>query len=82
MNLLMWIGMEMNYCFDVLGTESDMIYKKIEGDVENTCSGKLCTNLTPGETIIKLRFGLEDGLKRRKKRWPILWESHSLISPV
>jgi len=76
-----WDGNEL-LLSDVLGTESDMIYKKIEGDVEKHLLWQAMHKLNPREkTIIKLRFGLEDGVEKTQKEVAdILGISQSYIS--
>lgn len=62
-----WDGNEL-LLSDVLGTESDMIYKKIESDVEKHLLWQAMHKLNARERIIiKLRFGLEDGLEKTQK---------------
>ena len=77
-----WDGNEL-LLSDVLGTESDMIYKKIESDVEKHLLWQAMHKLNPRERIIiKLRFGLEDGLEKTQRKLLILWEYLSHIYPV
>ncbi|MBP8819057.1 MAG: RNA polymerase sporulation sigma factor SigE [Syntrophomonadaceae bacterium] len=76
-----WDGNEL-LLSDVLGTESDMIYKKIEGEVEKNLLWQAMHKLNPREkTIIQLRFGLGDvGEKTQKEVADILGISQSYIS--
>jgi RNA polymerase sporulation-specific sigma factor len=76
-----WDGNEL-LLSDVLGTESDMIYKKIEGEVEKSLLWQAMHKLNAREkTIIQLRFGLGDvGEKTQKEVADILGISQSYIS--
>lgn len=76
-----WDGNEL-LLSDVLGTESDMIYKKIEGEVEKHLLWQAMHKLNSREkTIIQLRFGLNDGLEKTQKEVAdILGISQSYIS--
>ncbi len=76
-----WDGNEL-LLSDVLGTESDMIYKKIEGEVEKNLLWQAMHKLSAREkTIIQLRFGLGDvGEKTQKEVADILGISQSYIS--
>ncbi|MGI6487694.1 MAG: RNA polymerase sporulation sigma factor SigE [Syntrophomonadaceae bacterium] len=76
-----WDGNEL-LLSDILGTESDMIYKNIEKEVEKTLLGQAMLRLTPREKrIIQLRFGLEDGCEKTQKEVAdILGISQSYIS--
>ena len=76
-----WDGNEL-LLSDVLGTETDMIYKKIEGEVEKSLLWQAMHKLSPREkTIIQLRFGLGDiGEKTQKEVADILGISQSYIS--
>jgi RNA polymerase sporulation-specific sigma factor len=76
-----WDGNEL-LLSDVLGTESDMIYKKIEGEVEKNLLWQAMHKLSSREkTIIQLRFGLGDvGEKTQKEVADILGISQSYIS--
>lgn len=76
-----WDGNEL-LLSDVLGTESDMIYKKIEGEVEKNLLWQAMQKLSPREkTIVQLRFGLGDiGEKTQKEVADILGISQSYIS--
>ena len=76
-----WDGNEL-LLSDVLGTESDMIYKKIEGEVEKNLLWQAMQKLSPREkTIVQLRFGLGDiGEKTQKEGADILGISQSYIS--
>lgn len=76
-----WDGNEL-LLSDVLGTETDMIYKKIEGEVEKTLLWQAMHKLSAREkTIIQLRFGLgENSEKTQKEVADILGISQSYIS--
>ncbi|QGT99145.1 RNA polymerase sporulation specific sigma factor SigE [Candidatus Syntrophocurvum alkaliphilum] len=77
-----WDGNEL-LLSDVLGTEGDMIYKKIEGEVEKSLLWKAMHKLNPREkTIIQLRFGLNtEGIEKTQKEVAdILGISQSYIS--
>ncbi len=76
-----WDGNEL-LLSDVLGTENDMIYKKVEGDIEKSLLRQALCKLNPRETlIIKLRFGLEDGIEKTQKEVAdVLGISQSYIS--
>ncbi|MDD3267803.1 MAG: RNA polymerase sporulation sigma factor SigE [Syntrophomonadaceae bacterium] len=76
-----WDGNEL-LLSDVLGTENDMIYKKIEGEVEKSLLWRAMHKLNSREkTIIQLRFGLNNGdEKTQKEVADILGISQSYIS--
>lgn len=76
-----WDGNEL-LLSDVLGTENDMIYKKIEGEVEKSLLWQAMHKLSQREkTIIQLRFGLVgDNEKTQKEVADILGISQSYIS--
>lgn len=76
-----WDGNEL-LLSDILGTEGDMIYKKVEGEVEKSLLWQAMHKLNPREnTIIKLRFGLTDGTEKTQKEVAdILGISQSYIS--
>lgn len=76
-----WDGNEL-LLSDVLGTEGDMIYKKIEGEVEKSLLWQAMHKLNNREkTIIQLRFGLMGGgEKTQKEVADILGISQSYIS--
>lgn len=76
-----WDGNEL-LLSDVLGTENEMIYKKIEGEVEKELLWKAMHKLNSREkNIIQLRFGLsETGEKTQKEVADILGISQSYIS--
>ncbi|HRY13172.1 MAG TPA: RNA polymerase sporulation sigma factor SigE [Syntrophomonadaceae bacterium] len=76
-----WDGNEL-LLSDILGTEGDMIYKKIEGEVEKSLLWQAMHKLTPREhTIIRLRFGLNDGAEKTQKEVAdLLGISQSYIS--
>jgi RNA polymerase sporulation-specific sigma factor len=76
-----WDGNEL-LLSDILGTEGDMIYKKIEGEVDRSLLWQAMHKLNPREdTIIKLRFGLNDGTEKTQKEVAdILGISQSYIS--
>lgn len=78
-----WDGNEL-LLSDILGTEEDVIYKGIEGEVDRMLLNKAIDKLSPREqTIIKLRFGLntKDGYERTQKEVAdLLGISQSYIS--
>lgn len=76
-----WDGNEL-LLSDVLGTESDMIYKRIEGEVEKHILWQAMHKLSQREkTIIILRFGLNGGEEKTQKEVAdILGISQSYIS--
>ena len=62
-----WDGNEL-LLSDILGTEVDMIYKTIEGEVEKSLLQQAMHKLNPREkTIIQLRFGLNNGNEKTQK---------------
>ncbi|HZK86927.1 MAG TPA: RNA polymerase sporulation sigma factor SigE [Syntrophomonas sp.] len=76
-----WDGNEL-LLSDILGTEVDMIYKTIEGEVEKSLLQQAMHKLNPREkTIIQLRFGLNNGNEKTQKEVAdILGISQSYIS--
>lgn len=78
-----WDGNEL-LLSDILGTDEDVIYKGIEGEVNRMLLNKAISCLSPREqTIIKLRFGIntEDGYDRTQKEVAdLLGISQSYIS--
>jgi RNA polymerase sporulation-specific sigma factor len=76
-----WDGNEL-LLSDVLGTDGDMIYKRIEHEVEKSLLWQAMHKLSSREkTIIQLRFGLGDGLEKTQKEVAdILGISQSYIS--
>jgi len=76
-----WDGNEL-LLSDILGTETEMIYKKIESEVEKKLLWQAMHRLSSREkTIIKLRFGLgESKEKTQKEVADILGISQSYIS--
>ncbi|NLB87734.1 MAG: RNA polymerase sporulation sigma factor SigE [Syntrophomonadaceae bacterium] len=76
-----WDGNEL-LLSDVLGTDSDMIYKEIEGEVEKNLLWQAMHKLNGRErTIIQLRFGLLGGEEKTQKEVAdILGISQSYIS--
>lgn len=62
-----WDGNELLLC-DVLGTESDIIYKSIEEEVEKKLLHAAMKKLSPREKkIMEFRFGLIDGVEKTQK---------------
>lgn len=62
-----WDGNEL-LLSDVLGTENDTIYRDIEQQVDRKLLHKALTKLNERErTIMKLRFGLDDGEEKTQK---------------
>lgn len=76
-----WDGNEL-LLSDVLGTDGDMIYKTIEGEVDKSLLWQAMHKLNGREkTIIQLRFGLNDGTEKTQKEVAdILGISQSYIS--
>ena len=78
-----WDGNEL-LLSDILGTDDDVISRKLEDEVEITLLGKAINKLTPREqTIIRLRFGLnsaEGKEKTQKEVADLLGISQSYIS--
>lgn len=78
-----WDGNEL-LLSDILGTDEDVIYKGIEGEVDRILLHKAIARLSPREqTIIKLRFGINtrDGHdKTQKEVADMLGISQSYIS--
>jgi len=63
-----WDGNEL-LLSDVLGTETDIIYRRIENRVNRFLLRDALSNLERRERrIVKLRFGLEDGVERTQKQ--------------
>ncbi len=62
-----WEGNELMLC-DVMGTDGDIVYKKIENGVENELLGIALTKLNDKERrIMKLRYGLGGGKEKTQK---------------
>ena len=78
-----WDGNEL-LLSDILGTDEDVISRRLEDEVEITLLGKAINKLTPREqTIIRLRFGLnsaEGKEKTQKEVADLLGISKSYIS--
>ena len=78
-----WDGNEL-LLSDILGTDEDVISKRLEEEVEISLLAKAISKLTPREqTIIKLRFGLGKGENRertQKEVADLLGISQSYIS--
>jgi RNA polymerase sporulation-specific sigma factor len=76
-----WDGNEL-LLSDVLGTEGDLIYKRLEEEVDRTLLRRALSRLTPRERrIMELRFGLADGRERTQKEVAdVLGISQSYIS--
>jgi len=63
-----WDGNEL-LLSDVLGTETDLIYRRIENRVDRILLRDALKNLGEREQkIVKMRFGLEDGIERTQKQ--------------
>ena len=61
-----WDGNEL-LLSDILGTDEDVISRHLEDEVEIALLGKAISKLSPREqTIIKLRFGLNNAEGREK----------------
>ena len=70
-----WDGNEL-LLSDILGTDEDVISRRLEDEVEITLLGKAINKLTPREqTIIRLRFGLNsaEGKEKLRRKWLIFW---------
>lgn len=76
-----WDGNEL-LLSDILGTEGDIIYKYIEGEVDKTLLNEAIQKLSSREkTIVELRFGLNNGLEKTQKEVAdLLGISQSYIS--
>ena len=78
-----WDGNEL-LLSDILGTDEDVISRRLEDEVEITLLGKAISKLSPREqTIIRLRFGLSGGEgkeKTQKEVADLLGISQSYIS--
>lgn len=76
-----WDGNEL-LLSDILGTEGDIIYKYIEGEVDKELLNSSIGKLTDREkTIIKLRFGIPNGVEKTQKEVAdLLGISQSYIS--
>ena len=76
-----WEGNELMLC-DVMGTDGDIVYKKIENGVENELLGIALTKLNDKEReIMKLRYGLGgEKEKTQKEVADMLGISQSYIS--
>lgn len=76
-----WDGNEL-LLSDVLGTESDIIYKSIEEEVDRKLLSLAMTKLSPREKkIMEFRFGLQDGAEKTQKEVAdLLGISQSYIS--
>ena len=62
-----WEGNELMLC-DVMGTDGDIVYKKIENGVENELLGIALTKLNDKErNIMRLRYGLGGGREKTQK---------------
>lgn len=62
-----WEGNELMLC-DVMGTDGDIVYKKIEHGVENELLGIALTKLNDKEReIMSLRYGLKGGKEKTQK---------------
>ena len=75
-----WDGNEL-LLSDILGTDDDVISRKLEDEVEITLLGKAINKLSPREqTIIRLRFGLNNADGKQKEVADLLGISQSYIS--
>lgn len=76
-----WDGNEL-LLSDVLGTENDIIYRHIEGEVDRSLLYEAMNKLNKREKkIVMMRFGLEDGAEKTQKEVAdILGISQSYIS--
>ncbi len=63
-----WDGNEL-LLSDILGTDGDIVYRKIEGQVDRRLLREALENLEKRERrIVRLRFGLDDGIERTQKQ--------------
>ena len=78
-----WDGNEL-LLSDILGTESDIVFKDIETEVDKTLLNQAISKLTPREkVIVELRFGLNgDEEKTQKEVADELGISQSYISRI
>ena len=76
-----WDGNEL-LLSDVMGTEEDVIYEKIEKDIDRNLLNLAIEKLSPRErTIVALRFGLDGGEEQTQKEVAdLLGISQSYIS--
>lgn len=76
-----WDGNEL-LLSDILGTESDLVYRSVEEDVDKQLLAAALSRLAPREkNIMYLRFGLKGGRERTQKEVAdILGISQSYIS--
>ena len=76
-----WDGNEL-LLSDILGTEADLIYKKIETQVDKSLLNQAIEKLSVREkTIVRLRFGLTNGIEKTQKEVAdLLGISQSYIS--
>lgn len=76
-----WDGNEL-LLSDILGTEADIIYKKIETQVDKSLLNQAIEKLSVREkTIVRLRFGLTNGIEKTQKEVAdLLGISQSYIS--
>lgn len=62
-----WDGNEL-LLSDVLGTDNDVVHQNLEKDVEKSLLENAISHLSSRErTIMKMRFGLNDGVERTQK---------------
>lgn len=78
-----WDGNEL-LLSDILGTESDVVFKDIESEVDKTLLNQAISKLTHREkTIVEMRFGLNNGEgKTQKEVADQLGISQSYISRI
>jgi RNA polymerase sporulation-specific sigma factor len=76
-----WDGNEL-LLSDILGTDSDVIYKYLEDEVDKTLLNNAIEKLSNREkTIVELRFGLTSGIEKTQKEVAdLLGISQSYIS--
>ena len=78
-----WDGNEL-LLSDILGTDEDVISRRLEDEVEISLLSKAIRKLSPREqTIIRLRFGLgkENATEKTQKEVADLWEFLNHIFP-
>ncbi len=62
-----WDGNEL-LLSDILGTENDLIFKNLENEIDRKLLNRALEKLNDREKVImKLRFGLDDGMEKTQK---------------
>ena len=74
--------MAMSFFPDILGTESDAVFREIENDVEKSLIAEAVSHLPDREKlIINMRFGLSGFRENTQSRWQMRWASLKAIFP-